>query len=614
MRSKSGMTVLGWLMLGAIVFGFGGYGVTNFGGGVGSVGTVGDQTITTKDYYREMEQSLNAYRAQNGQNITAQQAIQAGLAGQVQQRLVVTAALDNADDKLGLSVGNTALRHAISQMKAFQGADGKFDDQTYGFVLDRNNMSKSEFEAQMRKQLSRDLLQQAFAGMVPAPKAYVDTIVAYAGQQRGFSLLKISSSELKGPLPTPTDAELKAYYDAHKADFTQPEAKIITYAALTPDMIASSIKIDDKTLRQLYEKNKADYVTPEKMNLDRLVFPDEAAAKAAKAALDAGTKTFADLVKERGLKMSDINLGNVTQERLSKAAGDAVFARKDKGVVGPVQSALGPALFQINDITPADETSFAEAKDELAQGLQEERAGQQISAQIETINDKLAGGATLEDLAKETKMQLGHIDFTQGDSEGMAAYDAFRAAAEKVKEGDYPQIIQLKDGGIAALRLDSIRKASVIPYDKVADKVKAGWQKQSTDKALAARGAEIVKQVEGGADLASFGKVEAEDPVLRNGYIDGIPQSVIPDVFKLKKTGDLGSVQSGDAVYVYRLDKIEAANTKDEDIQKLQAQLRATAAQGIAGDGFNMFATALMAQTKVKLDQAAISAVNAQFH
>lgn len=614
MRSKSGMTVFAWIMLAAIIFGLGGYGVTNFGGGVGSIGKVGNQQISTQDYYRAMQNGLDAYRSQYGQNQTVQQALQAGVGAQVQQRLVITAALDNADANLGLSVGNAALRKAISGMSAFQGPDGKFDEQAYGSVLKSNGLTKSGFEKNMRKQLSRDILQQAFAGAVPASATFVDTITAYAAERRGYTALKITAADLQTPVPAPTDKELHAYYDAHKKAFTSPEAKMLTYAALTPEMMAKKIPIDEKTLRGLYAKNKASFETPEKRTVDRLVYPDAAAAKAAKAALDAGTKTFAQLVTDRGLKLSDISMGAVTQDQLSKTAGTAVFAAKDKSVVGPVDSSLGPALFRIDGITPAKTITFDQAKAQLARGLQDQKAGEMISNQVEKINDKLAGGATLEDLAKETDIELGHMAFTAGDSSGLAAYPAFRAAAQKVKAGDYPSLIQLKDGGIAALRLDKTRKAALIPYDKVAGKVKAAWTAEATAKALKARAEEIVKGVQGGADLASFGKPETNQPILRTGYVDGVPNALVPDLFKLKAVGALTAIEGKDAAWVVRLDKIMPADTKDPDVKKLMARLAATESQGIENDGFNMFATALMAKTRVSLDQAAISAVNAQFH
>ncbi len=112
-RSKSGNQIFGWLMLGAIVFGFGGYGVTNFGGSVSSIGTVGSQNVSTTDYNRALNQQLDAFRTQRGKQVTGQEALSLGLGQSVLQQLVTTAALDSEDDTLGLSVGDTALRAHI---------------------------------------------------------------------------------------------------------------------------------------------------------------------------------------------------------------------------------------------------------------------------------------------------------------------------------------------------------------------------------------------------------------------------------------------------------------------------------------------------------------------
>ncbi len=614
MRSEKGMKAFAWIMLGAIVFGLGGYGVTNFGGGLTSIGTVGDQQIPIQEYSKALSQELDTYRAQYGKDLTAAQALQLGIDGLVQQRLVVTAALDNEDNKLGISIGNKALRSAIEQIAAFHGLNGGFDMTAYKFALQQNGLSTGEFETNMRKQLSREILQTALTGTVPAPAEYVTAVSDYAGERRGFSLLKITAADLQTPVPAPTEAELKAYYEAHKPDFTAPEAKVITYAALTPDMLAGKIAIDDKTLQELYDKNKAQFESPETRTVERLVYPDMAAAQAAKAELDAGKKTFDQLVAERGLKAADIALGPVTEADLSKQAGPVVFALQAPGVAGPEMSSLGPALFRVTAITPGKSTSFDEAKPELGQSLKLQKAQQEISDQVETINDKLAGGATLQDLVKETPMQLGHLDFTAGDSAGMAAYPAFRTAAEKVKAGDYPTLIQLKDGGIAALQLDKVRPAALIPFDKVADKVKAGWTAEATAKALKARAEEIAKAVQGGADLAGFGKVETVQPVTRTDFIDGAPKTLLTDLFKLKAPGELATAEAADAAFVAKLEQIQPADPKDNDVAQMRAALESQAAQGIADDGFNMFATGVLRHTKISLDKAAIAAVNAQFH
>ncbi|MDE3238980.1 MAG: SurA N-terminal domain-containing protein [Paracoccaceae bacterium] len=614
MRSEGGMKVMAWVMLGAVVFGLGGYGVTNFGGQIGAVGTVGDQTISARAYARALQRELDTYRKQIGKDLTPQQALQLGIDSQVQQQLVTEAALDNEDDRLGISVGNTALREAIQRINAFQGPGGGFDKTAYSYVLSQNGYTVADFETQTRQQMTRTILQQAIGGMVPAPKAYVDTIVAYLAEERSFDMLKITAADLPNPVPAPTDAELQAYYKAHAADFTQPEAKVLTYVALTPDMLAATVKLDDATLKALYDKNKATYSKPETRKVDRLAFPSEAEAQAAKAALDAGTKTFDQLVADRGLTAANVAMGSVTQDRLSTTAGAAVFGLKAPGVVGPVASAVGPAIFRVDAITPASTETFDEVKSKLGADLRTQKAVAEIGTRAQAISDKLAAGATLQDLVKEEGMQLGHMDFTAGDTTGMAAYPAFRDAAAKVKQGDYPTLIQLKDGGVAALQMDSLRKAEVIPFDKVADKVKAGWTAEATTKALKARAEEIAAKVKGGADLASFGTVEKHPAILRSGFIEGVAKTLLPAIFKLQKPGELTTAEEGDAAWVAKLDKIVPADPKNPDVVKLRGEVEKSAQQGIATDGFDMFATAVISGTPVKLDKTAIAAANSQAH
>ena len=99
--------------------------------------------------------------------------------------------------------------------------------------------------------------------------------------------------------------------------------------------------LDETALRDLYESRKAEFQQPERRMIDRLVYPDMAAAQAAKARLDQGQASFDELVAERGLTRADIDQGEVTQAELG-AAGAVVFEAPGNGVVGPVLPVTPP--------------------------------------------------------------------------------------------------------------------------------------------------------------------------------------------------------------------------------------------------------------------------------
>ena len=94
-------------------------------------------------------------------------------------------------------------------------------------------------------------------------------------------------------------------------------------------------------------------------------------------------------------------------------------------MVGPVSTDLGPALFRVNGRLAARTTSFEEARPELRDALAADRARRAIDSRIEPVENLLAGGATIEDLAAETEMRMGQIDWHEGLRDGIAAYAAF---------------------------------------------------------------------------------------------------------------------------------------------------------------------------------------------
>jgi peptidyl-prolyl cis-trans isomerase D len=255
-KKGKGASMLVWGLLSLLILGLGGFGVTNFGGGVRSIGSVGGQDITTTDYARALNQELTAFGAQIGQPVNLQQGLGFGLDKQVLQGMITRASLDVEADRIGVSVGDAAVAKELSGMKAFQGTTGKFDPDTYRFALKGANLNEAEFEGNLRHDLARSLLQGAVAGGFTAPATLTDTLYAYAGEKRAFSIVKLDAADLSVQPAAPTDADLQTFYDANIATFTTPEARRITYIALLPDMIAADMPVDDKAVKDLYRATR----------------------------------------------------------------------------------------------------------------------------------------------------------------------------------------------------------------------------------------------------------------------------------------------------------------------------------------------------------------------
>ncbi len=612
---KKGTQLVFWGLVGLMAVGLGGFGVTSFNGGAGRIGSVGDRPITMQDYGRALQQEMRALGAQMNQPISMDQAQTFGIDAQVRSRLVAQAALANEAERMGLSVGDARVAREITGIDSFFGPAGSFDRETYRMVLQQNNLSEPEFETGLREEIARSLLTGAVGGGFAAPAPMVDRLHAYIAERRSFTLLRLSADSLTAPLPEPSAEALQAWYQDHPADFTAPEIKHITYAALLPEQVAPTLPADDAALRALYDERRADYVQPERRLVERLVFPSAEAAAEARRQLDTGA-TFESLVAARGLDLDDIDMGDVSRDELGRAA-EAVFALTEPGIAGPVETDLGPALFRINGVIAAQETSFDEARADLLAEFQQDAARRAIAQRRTGIDDLLAAGASLEELATESGMTVATLDFGPGIDSALSGYPAFRDAAEALTTDDFPETIELADGGLVVLRLDQVVPPALKPFDAVKDAVAAAVRADMLQKALAARAAEIAEAVKGGADPASFGAVESLGPMARDGFVENVPQDLVADAFAMAEGAARpieGRVDDGTPfAAVLRLDAVLPAPTEDEAALALKASLSAQIEQALSQDALTLFSNALMQEAGITLDDAAISAVHSQF-
>ncbi|MHA6323972.1 peptidylprolyl isomerase [Roseivivax sp. CAU 1753] len=599
-----------WILMGMLLVGLAGFGATNLSGTARSIGAVGDQEISVDAYARGVQQELRALQAQRGQPVSFADARAAGLDTQVLSQLVLTSALDWEADRLGISVGDEMVAAELAQVGAFQGPDGQFSRDAYGFALQNAGMSEAEFEEDLRNEISRTVFQGGvFAGLT-MPPAYTDAIVAYAGETRDLTYAVLTAADLETGVDAPTEEDLRAYYDDNIADYTTPETKRITYAWVTPDMILDSVDIPEDVLRDAYAEQSDQFNMPARRLVERLVFSSDAAAAEAAARIADGTATFEDLVAARGLDLADTDLGAVSRADLGDAA-DIVFSAETGSVAGPAPSGLGPALFRVNAELAAVETSFEDAVPLLRDTLVLDRARRVIEAQAESFDNELAGGATLEELADTTDMTLGNIDWTRNADASIAAYPAFNQAARAAVPDDYPEIIELGDGGVFALRVDGIDPPAPAPFEAVRAEVEIAVEQARITDALIAQAearAEALGQGQSFADLGLPATTLAAAE--RTANPDLLPRGAVAAAFDAAAGAATVASEPG-RVAILRVDAINAADPAGDAATQLAARLAEQAEQAMAEDLFRALAADIQTRAGVTLDQNTLNAVNA---
>lgn len=602
----------GWVIVTLLLLGLLGFGAGGLSGTIRSIGTVGEKSIPVVQYQQALGQQIQAFSAQTGTPLSFIQAQAIGLDRQVLNSVIAERTLDNEAANLGISIGDARVREQVLQVPGFRGLSGEFDREAYRLSLQRAGVSETEFEDSLREEAARTLLQGAVVEGVAAPTTYAETLAKYIGEQRSITWATITGDDLSAPVPGPTDADIQTYYDANPDAFTAPELREITYAWLIPSMIQDDVTVDETAVRQLYDDRISEFVRPERRLVERIVYFDQAEADAALASLADDSATFEDLVEARGLALTDVDMGDVDQVSLGDA-GEAVFAAETGDIVGPFATDFGPALFRMNAVLAADETSFEDAAPALREELAAARARRVIDDSRESITDLLAGGARIEDVVDQTNMEQGSIAWDVNNSEDIAAYDAFRRAAAAAQDGDFPELVELADGGIFTLRLDAVVPPTLRPLDDVRADVAAAWQIDRIQQAVmeeAETAAAALDATTGFETQALTASVETG--LTRRSFVDGTPPGFMQRVFELE-VGEVTTVDAGTFGIVLRLDDMSVPAADDPAIEADFTAIAETASAGIAQDIFDIFNNTLQTQTDVQINQQAITAVHSAF-
>jgi len=602
-----------WIIMGLLFVGLMGFGAAGLKGNVSSVGTVGDKPLAAQRYYQELQAQISIRGSQVGRAISFPEAEADGLTARALQIVVAERSLDNEVANLGLSVGDAMISEQVLANPSFRGIDGSFDRTTYREALARSGTNVRDYETNLRESASRALLQGAVFTGITAPTTFGEAVTQFTREGRTFTWAPLTAADIDITLPEPTQADLQAHYDANPELYTSLETRVLQYAWLTPAMIQDDMPVDEDELRAEYDDRIEEFVQAERRLIERLTFPDEAAAQAALDAINADETTFPDLVAERGLTLADVDGGDVTEAEMGDA-GPAIFASETGGVSGPFPTDLGFALYRMNAVLAARNTTFEDALPDLRETQSAARARRVIEDQIDPIINLLSGGASLENLTAQTDMVLGELDFTSLTTDDIAAYAAFRETAERQSVAAFPELGDLDDGGLFALDVVEIREPTLIPLESIIEDVTAGWEAEQTTLAVMAAAEEKQAQLMSTVQDFAFLDLDGvqENGITRRGFINGAPPNFLTDVFEME-VGDVRVLPNDENAIIVRLDAVSDANPEDEAYSAEVAAIAESAGEGIAQDIYELYSRTVQLRTDVQVNEQALNYVHTNF-
>src|SRR4029077_13160616 len=125
------------------------------------------------------------------------------------------------------------------------------------------------------------LMEAATAGPVAAP-GFARVLYGFVQKARVGEYMVVTAAH-DGQVPAPSEADLVAYHKAHAAQFSSPEYRAFDYVQIGPDQISGEIQVSDADLKAEYDSHKANYEKAEERQVEQIAFPNKEAADAAAA-------------------------------------------------------------------------------------------------------------------------------------------------------------------------------------------------------------------------------------------------------------------------------------------------------------------------------------------
>jgi peptidyl-prolyl cis-trans isomerase D len=508
---RGASTWISKLLLSVLIVSFGVWGIGDMFRGFGSTVAfrIGSRTIELPELDQTYEHELRTWSGRVGRNLTRDDALKNGLSGQILSKIVTDATLAEAAHTLRLGVSDETIRTMIVSDPMFKGPDGAFDRTRFVELLRANGWNEDLYVMRRRADTLSSQLIDGISGGMEAPKAWVEALDLWRNETRSVRWIALAPAA-PDSIAAPSADDLAKFYEQRKAAFRAQETRGFVALVLDADSIADPSLITDDDARIEYNRQKSRFVVPEKRRVLQILFDDEASAKAAAERIAQGTP-FETIAAERGLKPEDTDLGLLTKSAfVDPAVADAAFGVAEVGgVSAPVAGRIGPVLLKLAEKTGGGETPFAEAAPEIKREIARKRAQDDILSRHDQIEDAIAGGAKLAEIAtrfglKPVTVEAVLQNGTLPSGDKMPALPQQQKVLTGVFESDVGvenDTVDLGGKGFLWYVVTNVTPAHDRPLDEVRDRVLAAWRTEIDSKRLDEEAQKILARLKAGEDF-----------------------------------------------------------------------------------------------------------------
>ena len=587
----------------------------------GVVAKIGDAEVTADEVRTTARQML---QQQMPQGSTANMSMLLPFFSQrAAEQLITREALISEANRMGLRVTpeeiKDELQHGRYAATFFPG--GNFIGQTeYEDMLTRANLTPAKFEDAVGKDILLTKLQALISGSANVTDAEIHDQFVKQNSKVKFDYAVLKEDDIKKGLH-PGEAELKAFYESHKASYANsvPEKRKVKYAVIDTAKVESGIQITQADLQSYYDQHRDQYRVPEQVKVSHILIKtplagpdgkvdDKGVAEAQRRAEDllkqlkggAKFETLAEKYSEDpGSAKQGGSLGWIGRGQTVPEFEKTAFSLPKGQMSDLVKSSYGFHIIRVDDKQDAHMKSLDEVKSEIEPALKHQKAQQIAQRQAETLLAD-ARKSTLDAAAAKQNIPVITSDFFARNAmlPGLGPAPQFIDAVFSAAENAPPDVAPASTGA-AVFQLLGIKPASTPTFEEIRTKVEEEFKNEQANTLLSQKIQELSDRAKAEHDLKRAARelgatMRTSELVLPDGQVPDVgSMSGQASVAFTMKPGEISSpVRNGSDAVVLQV--VENQVPSDADFAAKRDEIRDQLIQGKQQERFALFVSNLV--------------------
>ena len=535
------------LLFGVMTLSMGLFGLPSLINGDQNVAHVGKIAISPAQLDRVFNTELLDQSRESGRFLTRSEGLQQGLLTKAMAKITMRAQFQQAADQTGLIIKDDALIKAVQKEKAFLDQNGQFSRSQFDVAIRQSNLTEKTYLDLVRGDLAQQqIVRQINSGAV-LPKSIQDDLGRFMHETRDASFVVLKDQDVNLGKSPVSDAALQDFYQKTQEQFREPEYRRLTVVTLDASNLIKDITIPESELRADYDRQIDTYKTEEKRSFIQVLATskDQAEAIAQKARDNTPLEKAAAAIAP---KLAVQNFTDTPRESLTPELADAVFKTANGKLANIVQSPFGWHVIQVTGIAKAGQQAFAAVRDQIAETLKKQRAGDKLYEAGANFEDKVNSGTPLEKAGETWGVTPIIFDGVSPDGKARPGTslpkhlgDLPKILAEgfRLGEKETSSLIESADGGYFILRVDAITPSVIPPLEKIRDNVAKSWAVAEKSRLNQERSQAIVDRLNKGETIQNIAKdlglkVDSARDLKRTTYsTPQLPGSAIEALFSL---------------------------------------------------------------------------------